>query len=192
MTKRKRGRVSGLSVSSSNLNSRRPASQCPETIDQARRWDVVKARAIAFGLCDPCAAGYAWGLQLGFSHSRPPCTRCALIMGPVIGEVRPNRWTNLRLESVVPADTEERPHAHRSRHLTPAKYIEGYGTCLCGAFWTGYTTCHCSGCHQTFTTEHSFAQHRIRGRCQDPEARGLVKITRAHWTGWGWPKRDRL
>jgi hypothetical protein len=173
--------------------SRRPAAERPETIDQARRWDVVKARAIAFGMCNRCAAQYAWGLQIGFARSHPPCGSCALLIGPVIGEARPNGWKNLHLENVGPAGTGKCPHAYRSRNATPEKYAPGYGTCQCGAFWSGFEVCHCAGCHQTFTTERAFAQHRIRSRCQDPATRGLVKITRAHWVGWGWPaQRDRL
>jgi hypothetical protein len=27
----------------------------------------------------------------------------------------------------------------------------------------------------------------VRHQCQDPATRGLVKIHRAHWTGWAWP-----
>ena len=69
----------------------------------------------------------------------------------------------------------------------------GYARCQCGEAWTGHDACHCAGCHHTFTGERAFAAHRIRGRCQAPESRGLVKIHRTHWTGWGWPKqRDRL
>jgi hypothetical protein len=175
------------------FQSKRTAIERPETIDQAERWDVQKSRALSFGLCEVCAAQYAWGLQTGFTRSHPPCAKCSIIIGAAIGGARPNGWRNMRLETVRPTDTRECPHAHRSRNTTPEKYIEGYGTCRCGAFWTGFTTCHCSGCHHTFTNERAFAAHRIRGRCQDPEARGLVKITRAHWVGWGWPaQRDRL
>ena len=171
-----------------------PASARPETIEQARRWDVQKSRALAFGLCDRCAAQFAWGLQIGFAKSRPPCASCAQILAVAVGERRPNGWTNVRLENVGTDDTRYRSDAYRSRNTTPAKYREGYGTCLgCEAFWTGFSTCHCSGCHTTYIDERAFSRHRVRGRCHDPESRGLVKITRAHWTGWGWPKqRDRF
>ncbi len=173
-------------------SKRQPAAERPETIEQAKRWDVQKSRALAQGLCSRCAAQYAWGLQVGFTRSHPPCSSCAVIIGAVVGEGRPNGWRNMRLENIAPTDTRECPHAHRSRHMTPEKYVEGYGTCRCGVLWTGYATCHCSGCHHTFADERTFATHRIRGRCHDPEARGLVKITRAHWVGWGWPaQRDR-
>ncbi len=168
-------------------SKRQPAAERPETIEQAKRWDVQKSRALAQGLCDKCASQYAWGLQVGFSHSHPPCSSCAAIIGAVVGEARPNGWRNMRLGNVGPADTRECPHAHRSRHTTPERYREGYGTCQCGSFWSGYATCHCSGCHHTFSTERAFAQHRVRGRCQDPEARGLVKVSRAHWVGWAFP-----
>lgn len=37
------------------------------------------------------------------------------------------------------------------------------------------------------------AAHRVRGRCKDPESRGLVKVHRMHFIGWGWPRqRDRI
>jgi hypothetical protein len=171
------------------FNGSRPAAERPETLEQAKRWDVQKSRAIAHGLCVSCASQYAWGLQIGFTHSHPPCTKCAAIVGATVGEARLNGWRNMRLRNVGTADSGERSRAYRSRHATPEKYIEGYGTCCCGACWTGYATCHCSGCHHTFVDERTFSRHRIRGRCHDPEARGLVKITRAHWIGWGWPKR---
>ncbi len=177
----------------SRRQPRQPARERPETIDQARRWDAQRSRAIAFGLCDRCAAQYAWGLQIGFAHSHPPCDHCAQVLGRVVGEARPNGWTNLRLAEVGSFPAGDLPRAHRSRSATPEKYREGFGTCGCRACWTGFATCHCSGCHHTLTAESAFAQHRLRGRCQDPEARGLVKVTRTHWTGWGQPtQRDRF
>ena len=164
----------------------------PETLEQARRWDVQKSRALAHGLCERCAGQYSWGLQIGFTHSRPPCPSCAVIVAATVGEARPNGWINMRLSDVGSADTTQVPHAHRSRRVTPEKYVEGYGTCQCGTSWTGYEACHCAGCHHTFAGERAFVKHRVRGRCQDPESRGLVKIHRSHWTGWGWPRqRDR-
>ncbi len=170
----------------------RPSITHPETLDQARRWDVQKSRAIAHGLCGKCAGQYAWGLQVGFTHSRPPCDSCAVIVGSTPGGTRPNGWVNMRLGNVGPDDTRELPHAYRSRRVTPEKYIDGYGACQCGSSWTGFETCHCRGCHHTFLGDRAFAAHRVRGHCRAPETRGLVKIHRAHWTGWGWPKqRDR-
>jgi hypothetical protein len=165
----------------------------PESLDQARRCDVQKNRAIAHGMCNRCAGQYAWGLQIGFTHSRPPCSTCAVILAATPGEARPNGWVNMRLESVGADDTRESPHTYRSRRATPEKYRDSYGSCQCGASWTGYETCHCAGCHQTFLGERAFATHRVAGRCQDPETRGLVKVHRPHFTGWVFPKqRDRL
>jgi len=165
-----------------------PKAQRTETLSQAQRFDVQRSRAAGAGLCDVCAAQYAWGLQIGFSHSRPPCSKCAVIVGATVGEVRLNGWRNMRLRNIGTADTGERPHSHQSRAVTPEKYAHGYGQCIrCGASWTGYETCHCSGCHHTFAGESAFIQHRLRGRCQEPQTRGLIKITRAHWVGWGWP-----
>jgi hypothetical protein len=167
-------------------NGQRPVDR-PETIEQAKRWDVQKSRAIARGLCEVCASQYAWGLQIGFTHSNPPCGKCAVIVNASSGEVRPNGWRNMRLRDAGTDDTGERLRAYRSRNVTPEKYVHGYGSCRCGAFWTGYETSHCSSCHTTFTTERAFDAHRVRGRCQDPESRGLVKVTRAHWVGWSRP-----
>lgn len=105
----------------------RPAAERPETIEQARRWDVQKSRALAHGLCDRCAAQYAWGSQIGFTHSRPPCSSCALIVDAAIGEVRTNGWRNMRLRDVGTDDTRKGRRAHRSRTVTPEKYVHGYG-----------------------------------------------------------------
>ena len=169
----------------------RPRITHPETPNQARRWDVQKSRAVAHGLCSRCAGQYAWGLQVGFAHSRPPCSNCAVIVGSTPGETRPNGWVNLRLRNVDTDATGELPHAYRSRRVTPEKYIDGYGACQCGSSWTGFETCHCPGCHQTFLGDRAFAAHRVRGRCRAPETRGLVKLARSHWVGWGWPRQQR-
>jgi hypothetical protein len=48
----------------------------PETPRQARRWEVVKNRALEFGLCARCASQFSWGIQNGFSTIHPPCRRC--------------------------------------------------------------------------------------------------------------------
>jgi hypothetical protein len=165
-----------------------PKADRAETIDQAQRWDVQKSRALAFGICDRCGAEYAWGLADGFAIVHPPCAQCARILGPVVGDRRPNGWTNVRLENVGPADTGKCPHAHRSRNTTPGKYLQGYGSCrACEDSWTGFAVCHCASCCHTFADITAFDQHRLRGHCQDTATRGLVKIHRAHWTGWSWP-----
>jgi hypothetical protein len=167
-------------------SNRQPAARRPETLDQTRRWDVQKSRALAHGLCDRCSASYAWGLQIGFAHSNPPCDRCAAIVAATTGVTRPNGWRNMRLKNVATGDTAQAPYAHRSRNTTPEKYLHGYGLCGgCGASWTGYTVCHCCSCHLSFTSESAFVAHRHRGRCRDPQTRGLIKVRRAHWVGWG-------
>lgn len=165
----------------------------PETLDQAHRCDVQKSRAIARGLCDKCAGQYAWGLQVGFTHSRPPCSSCAVILAATPGETRPNGWVNMRLRNLGTDDTGQLPHAHPARPVTPEKRIEGYGECQCGTFWTGFETCHCAGCHRTFLGERAFAKHRVGGSCRDPRKRGLVEVIQSRWKGWGFPaQRDRL
>src|ERR1700756_4688257 len=87
----------------------------PETLDQARRCDIQKSRAIAHGLCDRGPGQYAWGLQVGFTHSRPPCSSCAVILAATPGETRPNGWTNMRLRNLGIDDTGESSRAHASR-----------------------------------------------------------------------------
>ena len=127
------------------------SSERPETLTQAKRWDVQKSRAVAHGLCAVCASAYSWGLQIGFTHSRPPCASCAVIVAATPGETRPNGWTNMRLSDVGSDDTRVRPHAHASRLPEAAMGRHGYASCQCGALWTGYDACHCAGCHHTLT-----------------------------------------
>jgi hypothetical protein len=54
----------------------------PETMEQARRWEVVKNRYERAGLCHICSAQAAFGHQLGFSRVHPPCPDCV----PVVAE----------------------------------------------------------------------------------------------------------
>ena len=166
------------------------AARC-ETIHQAKRWDINKNKAAQLGLCDPCAAQYAWGLIDGFSTVHPPCPDCSEIVATAIGAVKPNGW---RVLPRIPrhTDTGNRSGAPGSRHMTPGMGVDGYGSCLvCGDHWSGFAVCHCSGCHHTFTDLGAFDQHRVgthaRRSCADPATVGLIKITRPHWTGWGHP-----
>jgi hypothetical protein len=48
----------------------------PETLAQARLWEMWNRRYKKAGLCYACAAQAAWGHQLGFGSVRPPCTLC--------------------------------------------------------------------------------------------------------------------
>ena len=162
-----------------------------ETIHQAKRWDINKNKAVQLGLCDPCAAQYAWGLIDGFSTVHPPCPDCSEIVATAVGAVKPNSW---RVLPRIPghSDTRNRLGAPGSRLSTPAMGVDGYGQCRhCGEQWTGFGTCHCSSCHMTFAGIDAFDQHRVgthaRRSCADPATRGLIKIRRPHWTGWGHP-----
>lgn len=47
-----------------------------ETLRQAQTFDYNKNHYVKLGLCSPCAAQAAWGHQLGFSKSKPPCQEC--------------------------------------------------------------------------------------------------------------------
>lgn len=181
----------------STITTRRPAPPAPkpipksaraETIRQAERWDVQKSRALAFGLCDRCAAQYAWGLSDGFAIIRPPCRSCSAVVEPVIGAVKPNGWRVLWDLAITPPSllTRERSGGPHSRYIPPAMGRDGYGSCHgCGDHWSGFAVCHCASCCHTFADIEAFDQHRVGYRCQDPATRGLVKIHRAHWTGWG-------
>lgn len=57
-----------------------PKSTRPETLRQAQTWDTTKNKYVDLGLCDVCAAQAAWGHQVGFTLSHPPCTTCALVV----------------------------------------------------------------------------------------------------------------
>lgn len=48
----------------------------PETVGQAREWDRNLRAYVALGLCHGCAAQAAWGHQVGFGLSEPPCPVC--------------------------------------------------------------------------------------------------------------------
>jgi hypothetical protein len=157
----------------------------PETLRQAERWNVAANRAERLGLCRRCAGQYAWGAQIGFSLSHPPCPACARLIETLGAAPKPNGWRVL--SGVLPtSDTGNRSNGPESRITDPVKGIDGYGQCRhCGEQWTGFTTCHCSACHMTFQGIEAFDRHRVRGHCADPATRGLIKITRPHWVGWG-------
>jgi hypothetical protein len=166
------------------------AARC-ETLRQAERWDIRKNEAVRFGLCDPCAAQYAWGLQDGFSTVRPPCPDCSQLVGNSIGAVKPSGWRVLPRTPGHP-DNRKRLGGPQTRLSDPAKGIDGWGVCArCRSTWTGFSAAHCDGCHQTFTGREAFDAHRVgthaKRRCADPAVVGLVKIRRPHWTGWGHP-----
>jgi hypothetical protein len=156
----------------------------PETLRQAQRWDIEANRAEDLGLCRRCAGQYAWGVQIGFGLSRPPCPTCADVVDMLGGQERPNGWRVLPRKPLGTC-TRNRPRGYGSGNRTPLRGIESYAQCRrCGEQWTGYATCHCSACHITVTDISAFDKHRHRGRCLDPEAAGLTKIRRAQWTGW--------
>lgn len=65
-----------------------------ETVAQASSWEAVKRNAVAFGLCESCAAQLAWAHQDsagGFGSVHPPCDACReLLRSLPVG--RPNGW----------------------------------------------------------------------------------------------------
>lgn len=66
-------------------------SDAPETIRQAWTFDTMKRRYLRLGLCSACAAQAAWGHQLGFSRSNPPCADCQAAVDGFPSK-RPNGW----------------------------------------------------------------------------------------------------
>ena len=52
----------------------------PESVGQARTWDRVKHEVMRLGVCEKCAAQYAWGVQVGFTLSNPPCVACTRVV----------------------------------------------------------------------------------------------------------------
>ena len=67
----------------------------PETIRQAHTWETVKRQVLRAGLCEKCAAQYAWGCQIGFTLSHPPCGACTEVVAQHGGRERPNGWRTL-------------------------------------------------------------------------------------------------
>lgn len=56
-----------------------PSHALPETLRQAKRWDLVKRTYVSAGLCEGCAARAAWGHQHhgnSWRDLQPPCVRC--------------------------------------------------------------------------------------------------------------------
>jgi hypothetical protein len=57
-----------------------PKDDGPETMRQAKTWQVHNNRYVDLGLCYACAAQAGYGHQLGFSRINPPCEVCAPIV----------------------------------------------------------------------------------------------------------------
>jgi hypothetical protein len=54
-----------------------------ETLTQARNWEVVKGKYMAWGLCEVCAAQAAWAHQDGadsWETIHPPCGGCVAVV----------------------------------------------------------------------------------------------------------------
>lgn len=66
----------------------------PETPSQAATWERVQLNARVAGLCDACAAQFAWGAQLGFTNVHPPCKACRSIVD-ALPSLRPNGWRSV-------------------------------------------------------------------------------------------------
>lgn len=62
-----------------------------ETLRQATTFEAMRRRYIRLGLCSRCAAQAAFGHQLGFSRSKPPCHECLPIVNK-FPTAKPNQW----------------------------------------------------------------------------------------------------
>ncbi|MPV50276.1 hypothetical protein GCG21_09725 [Pseudactinotalea sp. HY160] len=71
----------------------------PETMREARTWEVVKNRALDYGLCHACAAQLAYGHQLGFtSTTHEPCGECLWIVA-TLPVAKSNGWRTVAGEA---------------------------------------------------------------------------------------------
>ena len=139
-------------------------ANAPETIEQARRWQIRRDQYAAAGFCDRCAAQAAWGHQLGFAEQPPPCERCTGLSAPVVGrEVGPRAlvWIGTPTASTRPT------------LRVPLGSPDPRASCSgCSARWAGLAPAHCTACHETFGGVTGFDRHRRagngRGRCLHP------------------------
>jgi hypothetical protein len=63
----------------------------PETIRQAKRWDVWCDEYADTGFCPVCSAQAAWGHQLGFTQVRAVCSVCTGMTPPYASA---KQWVN--------------------------------------------------------------------------------------------------
>jgi hypothetical protein len=70
---------------------RQPKWKRVETLRQARTFDSNKEHYVSLGLCNPCAAQAAFGHQLGFSRSKPPCQACRPVVA-LFSVKEANHW----------------------------------------------------------------------------------------------------
>lgn len=85
-----------------------------ETLRQARTFDSNKKHYAGLGLCSPCAAQAAWGHQVGFSGSKPPCQKCQPIVDtfPV---VKGGKWRSSSPRCGAKLSTRLRPETEQER-----------------------------------------------------------------------------
>lgn len=76
----------------------RPTVDRPETLRQARRFEVHKGEYLHLGLCHPCAGQGAYGRQLGFRSVHPPCPGCLLLL-TALPVAAPNGWRRFAKDS---------------------------------------------------------------------------------------------
>jgi hypothetical protein len=91
----------------------------PETMRQAKRWETVKNRYLAAGLCIKCASQAAYGHQLAFSRIHPPCDDCAAVVAGF-----PIHATTVWRRLADPSESTPRPFGLDSASAAPQRGFE--------------------------------------------------------------------
>lgn len=80
-----------------------PKALLPETITQARHWELVKQRYLRCGLCHKCACQAAWGHQIGWTNLEyEPCPTCAPIVAQLPDATASTAWRKTPRKSARP------------------------------------------------------------------------------------------
>lgn len=180
----------------------KPKADRPETMRQARTWEIVKNRYRKLGLCYRCACQAAWGHQIGFSRIEAPCPGCAETLASFPDDAG-NGWrkhANIQkhemtvglatLATLTPGNavadtkTETRSRAWPSKERPTRRACEQVG---CPSPPVASKVCHCTVCHENFTTPASFDRHRHRGQCRKPAEAGLERKPDGRW---GRPRQE--
>lgn len=95
-------------TSTMTISTRSRSRDANETPRQARTFSTMKGHYLTLGLCSPCAAQAAFGHQLGFSRSNPPCDSCSSTIGTFpVREPGPWRSSSPRRGAQAPWSRQE-------------------------------------------------------------------------------------
>lgn len=79
----------------------------PESLREARTWEIVKGKYAALGLCGRCAAQAAWGHQIGFGRlEHQPCAACAPVVATLPVATASPAWRRRAQGAAVLSATE--------------------------------------------------------------------------------------